>query len=77
MLESSTITVTAPASHAGNAPTMTLADMNTRLRGVTIRAAFLDACGIQALKDGNWIVYAKADFPRIKAAIIEHVRGCE
>jgi hypothetical protein len=47
------------------------------LRGVTIRAAFLDACGIQALKDGNWVVYAVADWPRIKAAIIAHVEGCE
>jgi hypothetical protein len=27
--------------------------------------------------EGSWIVYAKSDWPRIKAAIIEHVRGCE
>lgn len=71
----SVLTISAPLPPAGDVPTITIGDINERLCGVTIRADFLESKGFRGLKKGSWIVYAEADWPRIKAAIIEHLRG--
>ena len=69
------VTVSAPAPLVGEVATINIGDINERLCGVTIRASFLESKGFPGFKKGSWIVYLESDWPRIKEAIIEHLRG--
>jgi hypothetical protein len=64
-----------PLPATGNGPTITVTQINTRLK-FTVTAGFLESVGITpASTEGNARRYLEADFPRICIAIRNHLLG--
>lgn len=64
-----------PPAATGDGPTMTITQINTRLK-FTVTAGFLDTIGVKpAATDGNAKRYLEADLARICIAIRNHLLG--